>query len=186
MTESEWVEVVGRINANWPHQIVPDAALAKWYDDLKDLPVGYVTRAVEDLYHGGREFPPNGGQIRKRAAEMQVDAPTFAEVWRLVLRAASKFGRDRVGEARAWLRERHPVAEELVRRVGWREICNSEELEVLHGQARRVYEALTAQTVHETTVRGVDSGGLRQGERINAQPVPMSDVINNVRKQIEG
>jgi hypothetical protein len=35
-------------------------------------------------------------------------------------------------------------------------------------------------------VRGVDSGGLRQGERINAQPVPMSDVINNVRKQIEG
>jgi hypothetical protein len=26
---------------------------------------------------------------------------------------------------------------------------------------------------------------LRQGERINRQPVPMSDVINNVRKQIE-
>jgi hypothetical protein len=186
MQRSEWGQVLARIEANWPQAAIPEVSAAKWYDDLKDLPVGYVMRAVEDLYHGGREFPPNGGQIRKRAAEMQVDAPTFAEVWRLVLRAASKFGRDRVGEARAWLRERHPVAEELARRMGWREICNSEELEVLHGQARRVYEALTTQSVHETTVRGLDSGGLRQGERINRQPVPMSDLMNNVRKQIEG
>lgn len=178
MIEGEWVEQgVRRINANWPHQRVPDASLAKWFDDLKDLPVGYVVSSIETIYREGDKFPPNGGQIRRKAVEMQLDAPTFAEAWQLVNKAVRHFGLGQPREAMEWLRERHVIVAVLATRVGWRDMCLSTEPSVVHGQARRVFEALETQVIDETTVRGLESGGLRKIERLNGGPVPIGKIV---------
>jgi hypothetical protein len=80
LTDTDWLTIEARITANWPHQLPPKVALAKWKTDLADLRREQVETAVEALYRDGREFPPNGGQIRAKVVELTIDAPDWADV----------------------------------------------------------------------------------------------------------
>ena len=88
MTRSEWMEIAAMMAANWPHRPMPDAALAKYFADLKDFDAADVQAAAEALYRDGREFPPNGAQIRARLLEHDEDAPDFADALRWLLKLA--------------------------------------------------------------------------------------------------
>lgn len=80
MTEAEWIEVVKELRAQWPHSEIPKATIAAWYRDVADLPFEQVMAAARTFARDGVEWVPTGGKLRKRVAELVLDAPDWSEV----------------------------------------------------------------------------------------------------------
>lgn len=186
MTQEQWVEVARRINANWPHAVVPDAALAKWYADLEDLSADHVLAAVEALYRDGREFPANGAQIRAKVVEMILDAPDWAGVFRWISRLnRSGIMHPQYGWFEAYQAEGARVLAAMpesvrafVEALGYRQIWEAMEQEG-GGEARLrdKWAAHLRRCQREATYRGLPSAGFAQLERINEGPALLSDVL---------
>lgn len=168
MTRDEWLDIGQHITAKWPHSQPPVESLAAWFEDVADLDAQQVRAAVSAHARGGDKFPPTGGMLRRRVCELTVDAPDFGTAWSLVLDAVRRFGYTDINAAMAWLEGHGRLVADLARRVGWRDICMSEEPGVIRGQARRIYESLVAQTTRDLTLRGLPDSGLATLERVNS------------------
>jgi hypothetical protein len=168
MNRDDWLDLGQHIMARWPHQAPSMESLAAWFEDVADLDAQQVRVAISAYAREGREWPPTGGMLRKRVFELSVDAPTFGDAWTTVIKAVGKFGRDRRREAFDWLGEQHALYPALARQIGWRDICNSEEPDVIRGQARRIFDALVEQTTRDLTLRGLPDSGLHTLERVNS------------------
>jgi len=180
VTRAEWDSVVQRMVACWPHYDWPNAqvvgSLDVWFEEVDDLDADQVRVACRTLYRSGREFPPNGAQVRAQVVSLAADLPGFGEVWDRLHRAASNFGQVRSEEAIAWLAEWHPLAGEFARILTFREFCLTTEQEVFHGQARRTWDQLVRRHDRDSQVAGLPSAGLRAVERAN-EPRQIGDVL---------
>jgi hypothetical protein len=168
---SEWIEAVKAIKANWPHGEVPPESLAKWYEDLKDLGTDQVRAAVEAIYRDGREFPPNGAQIRNKATEL---AEPISIEWSRGYRLATQLpgrtedGRSltwlyRASETMAWLQGEDPVAAETVSRLGvqvWAERLIADE-GMWRANFRDIYREVAASSARERRYEGLPRGPKR-------------------------
>jgi hypothetical protein len=203
MTQTEWIEVVQYIQAQWPHSPVPDESLAAWYGDVEDIPAGDVMAATRALARGGREFPPNGGIIRKKAVELAFDAPEWAEVLRWATRYFStgvtnpfygqgnyrgKGSPDHPSQkARALLLRMPPLAAAFIEWLGHRQLREAFEQEG-GGEARLRDKWVSWQRrgEREAGLIGLDSG-LAQVRRINdAGPRRLSGAITELARQLNG
>lgn len=176
MNRVEFAAVCERVALWWPQRQWSDASAAAYFRDLADMDGGEVATATEALYRSGREWPPNGAQIRNKVLELRADTPGFGEVWDRLLRAASRFGRDREPEALEWLEEWSPLAARFAVMLPFRAFCVTEELEVFHGQARRSWDQLCARSVRDGQVAGLPPAGLAVVERANG-PRHVGDVV---------
>ncbi len=172
MTRGEWAQVAQGMVAKWPHSPVPDVSLAQFYADLADLPGVQVAAAVEVLYREGREFPPNGGQIRGKLSELTLDAPLWADARRVLQRLAVLPDRVmRVGrfvDVRAAALERsHPAVRAFVATVGWQELgAAAADDRVAEAQLRTKYERHVTRRERDMTLLGIPAAGLPGLERI--------------------
>lgn len=195
MKASEWLEIAAVIRERWPHAQLPDESIQRWGEDVADLPAEHVAAALEALYRQGREFPPNGGQLRAHAVELQLAPPEFAFVVRRLRHVASRSeelivlddaGHEVRTEPRAQaLREEHPLIREFVRAVGWGQIRG------LDGGAeearlREKWQAHVARARREVLLTGIPSGGLRELRRIEAgQARRLGDAVHEVKGELE-
>jgi hypothetical protein len=71
--------------------------------------------------------------------------PTFTETEgdavELAFEAASRFGRYKEAEAMAWIREKSKLVAAAVQRIGFLEICDSMQPDVIRGQLRAIFAA---------------------------------------------
>lgn len=65
---------------------------------------------------------------------------TSGDCMELALEAISKFGRYHEDKADAWLKERSPLVAAVVRRFGFVNLCDCENLEVARGQIRAMFQ----------------------------------------------
>ncbi len=166
MTEREWHQVVAVIAANWPHKPPPDESIEKWHRDLADLPGEQVLVAVEALYREGREFPPNGAQIRAKVAELRADDMSEGGAWELVMRAVRRFGHMNEEGALEWLGGEAPTVAEALRRFGYRDFCLWEgEHSHLRAQFRDVYKSTVRERARDAVYAGLPDAGLRRLQR---------------------
>jgi Loader and inhibitor of phage G40P len=181
VTRSEWTDIVAGMRGAWPHAAIPDVAIAKWYDDLRDLDAEVVAAAVEAHYRDGRDFPPNGGQIRLKAGELAAgeragdwsrgyelahlwDAPKGADSWNYHGAAALE-----------WLRQQDPIAAEVVKRIGvveWGERLASE-APIWRAQFRDIYRDIAERADRERRYAGLPRGG--ELRRLRAVPEAIED-----------
>lgn len=180
MTKDEWCREVEAMVAHWPHydwrQATSLGSLDVWYADMAGLDAEAVGTGWRALARTGREWPPNGAQIRNSVLELQSDTPGFGEVWQRLMQAASRFGWRRETEALAWLAEWSPLAARLAELLPFRELALTTELEVFHGQARRSWDQLCARSVRDAQVAGLPPAGLKAVERANG-PHQIGDVL---------
>ena len=143
MNPSEWDRVVALLTVNWPHQLPPDEALAKWERDLASEPVAEVLVAVETLYRDGREFPPNGAQILAELGELRRNDPDAGEAWRLVNTCphSAHYHPDRY---LTWLAGHSEAVAEAARRFGTEALAlrKLEDETASRAQFRRIYEGV--------------------------------------------
>lgn len=171
MSPGEWVEIVRLIQANWPQQRIPRASLAKWYDDLHDLPAETVAAAVESIYRQGREWPPNGALILREVADQTVAAPEFGVAWAQILQAIRSYGchnQQRVLDALE-----NPAVKELASLTSIRDIGMAPDGDTtLHAQARERYRSIVTRHHHKITHAGLPSAATTGELRGEGRPAP--------------
>ena len=139
MTKGEVAKILAVLAAAYPKFEVDDLKVQVWHEMLGDLDYAVANMAVKKLIMQNT-FPPAIAEVRKAAAELtNPENLTSSEAWGEVTSAIRNYGYYREEEALASM---SPTTAQLVRYMGWREICMSEDIGVIRGQFLRMYEQI--------------------------------------------
>jgi len=139
MTKGEVAKLLAVLAAAYPKFEVNDVKVQVWHEMLGDLDYAVANMAVKKLIMQNT-FPPAIAEVRKAAAELtNPENLTSSEAWGEVTSAIRNYGYYREGEALASM---SPTTAQVVRYMGWREICMSEDKDtgVVRGQFLKMYE----------------------------------------------
>lgn len=141
MTKGEVAKLLVVLAASYPKFEVDDLKVQVWYEMLGDLDYDVANIAIKKIIMLNT-FPPAIAEVRKAA--IQISSPrglTAAEAWGEVIRAIRDYGYYREKEAMASM---SPITAQVVRYLGWREICLSEEPEILRAHFLKMYDQVAA------------------------------------------
>lgn len=141
MTKGEVAKLLVVLAASYPKFEVDDLKVQVWYEMLGDLDYDVANIAIKKIIMLNT-FPPAIAEVRKAAIE--ISSPrglTAAEAWGEVIRAIRDYGYYREKEAMASM---SPITAQVVRYMGWREICLSEEPEILRAHFLKMYDQVAA------------------------------------------
>lgn len=160
-TPSPQTIAIGMLKAAWPKFTDQQARL--YLLMTKDIPEPVLVKAIEALIKESA-FLPTVAEIRSRAAALYNSAqgkepPDAGRGWGEVVREISRtgyYGKPQI---------RDPVAAEVVRRMGWKEICASpaDQTGVLRGQFLKMYAMLQESRREEHNNRALLKDGKVQG-----------------------
>ena len=119
---------------------LPDADSIKiWYSLLKDIPYEVLNVAIQK-YMMSNIFPPTIADLRELSAEIvQGETKDWGDGWEQVIMAIRKFGSYRESEA---LESMDDITRKCVERLGFRNICMSENIAADRANFRMIYEQL--------------------------------------------
>ena len=141
MTKDEFRVLAKGLKAVYTQpNFLPDAeAIQIWYELLKDL--DYATANVAIQKHMvSSKYPPTIADIREQATEVSYgQAPLWSDGWEQVLRAMRLYGSYRLQEA---LDSMDDLTRKAVKRLGFKELCMSENIAVDRANFRMVFEQL--------------------------------------------
>lgn len=112
---------------------------AVWYDLLKDLDGERLLLSVK-MYATLKHFSPKPSELREMVLKAETSDQDWTEGWSLVLRSVQRFGTYREREALGWIAESDPIAAEAIRRMGYKNLCESEEQMTFRANFRQAYE----------------------------------------------
>ena len=137
MTKKEMAQLLAVLAASYPRFEVDDLKVRAWHEMLGDIDYAVASMAVKKLIMQNT-FAPAIAEVRKAAMEiMRPEQVTGSEAWGEITRAIRNYGYYREAEALASM---SPTTARVVRHMGWRDICVSEEpTGVLRGQFLRMY-----------------------------------------------
>lgn len=161
MNGNEWNQLALEIQTRWPNKAIPEESFALWYADLDEFPADQVQAGIVALYRDGREWAPNGAQIRAKVLDLTSDIPTHGEAYALVMEAAGPKGGYMNGMG--WLREQSPLAAEAAEQYGWRDFCLSEASSdsTRRAQFRDIYNQVAKRAGDSVKYRGIEARGLK-------------------------
>jgi hypothetical protein len=137
MTKHEASKLLATIAAAYPSFESNDYKVKVWGEMLDDLSYEVVNAAAKKCIVENT-FPPSIAELRKAAFDLlQPEAVAAPEAWGQVIRAVHNYGFARQKDA---LNSLPPDVAEVVRWMGWREICHSENLDVVRGQFIKLFE----------------------------------------------
>ncbi len=141
MTKGETAKLLAVLAAAFPRFEVDDLKVQVWHEMLGDLDYDVANIAIKKIIILNT-FPPAIAEVRRATAElMNPDRVTKPEAWGEVIRAIRDYGYYREKEAMASM---SPITAQVVRYLGWREICLSEEPEILRAHFLKMYEQVAA------------------------------------------
>ena len=146
MRRSEMAQVMAEISVAYPKAFAAwgeaerDAAIRLWHEMFADVELGVMRLAVRKLMLES-PYPPTIADVRERVAQIQQPETAMGadEAWGYVIRALRKYGNYRTKEALESMPEN---VRTLVKRIGWAEMCMSENIDVIRGQFCKLYVAM--------------------------------------------
>ena len=121
-------------------QILPNQqAMELWFRQLQDIPYK-VAEAALNKWVSTNKWSPSIAEIREMAASVKCgEIPDWGDGWEHVLLAIRKFGQYRIPEA---MESFDPITKQCVERIGFRNICMSENIASDRANFRMIYEQL--------------------------------------------
>lgn len=109
-----------------------------WYELVRDMPRELVAEAIKS-YAASHIWAPSIAEIRAEVLKASCPESSIGpdEAWGMVRQAIKRYGYNRPQDAFDSL---PPPVARCAERVGWRDMCLSEEPDVVRGQFRRAYE----------------------------------------------
>lgn len=157
MTHSEMIDLATEVMAMWPHQRLPKATIAHWYDLLGDQDAADVRSVVKSFAAQGREFPPTAGMVLARLAEGTDPVPEWDQAVHEILRLVRRHGSYRPPTADEWS---HPVLARFME-PSWQEWCMSRDGDTTFlAQQRNAYQALRERDQRVRTFELVGASGI--------------------------
>ena len=136
MNKHETAEVLGYLAAAFPNAKVTKQTAIVFHDVLSALPASDVMVAAKDLVREC-EFFPSPAQILNAVGRLSgTTSPSSGMAWQEVLRQVGEKGRMGVPEFS------HATTEAVVKAIGWRDICMSENVDVLRSNFLRMYDGM--------------------------------------------
>lgn len=149
MTDQEFETIALAIKAAYPNSnVLPDKyAMKTWYRTLADLDYKVAENAV--LEHISTSvFPPSIAEIREKcAARLTPMVTDWGEAWEEVQMAIRRYGSYREEEAVASLSRLAAIA---VRRMGFQNLCRSENTVADRAHFQRMYEGMVKEEKRQT------------------------------------
>ena len=144
MTKKEFSLIALALRAYFPKEnnfIPNEQALELWYMQLKDIDYR-VAEAAVNKWAATNKWSPTIADIRETATAIsQGELPDWGEAWQEVTLAIKRFGSYRAGEA---LRSLSPLTRKAVERLGYMQLCASENIAADRANFRMIYEQLAA------------------------------------------
>lgn len=140
MNEREFATIASAIKAAWPNaNVMPDRQSKDvWYTMLADLEYSICLNALKQLM-STNIFPPSIAEIRQKyLAVQETPERDWGEAWNSVHKAIGAYGYMREDEAMATFDKRTKM---VVKRLGWQNICHSENIVADRANFRMIYEA---------------------------------------------
>lgn len=142
MKESEVGELLTVIAAAYPKfPSINRTMLKTWYEMFKDVDYKVAQVAIKKIILENT-FPPSIAELRQAIVDITTpvnEKLNAGEAWGEVTKALRNFGYARENEA---LSSMSPKTRKVAEFIGWQNICMSENLDVLRGQFRMMYETL--------------------------------------------
>ena len=170
MTRDEFKTLVKGMKAVYTQPtFIPDSdAFNVWYSLLKDLDYMVAQVSIQKFMLTSK-FPPTIADIRELSASVTIgEKPEWSDGWREVTMAIRKYGSYREKEA---LDSMSDITRQVVKRMGFKNLCMSENEGVERANFRMIYE----QVVNREYER----------KKMPAQMMQLIDSING-KKMLEG
>lgn len=143
MTEHEFDVIVKGLRAAYPNSrgfLEDNASRAIWFRFLGKLDYSTVEMAAYK-HIATVKFPPTIAELLEQCSNMTMDlTKNWLDGWNMVQRAIGKYGIYQEEAALKALEDQDPTTASIVRRMGWKSLCLSEEANVDRANFRMVYE----------------------------------------------
>lgn len=164
MDKREFGLFASALRTYYPREtLLPNQQAAElWYRQLQDLPYE-VAEAVLNKWVSTNKYSPSIAEIRETAASItHGDAPDWGDAWETVLLAIRKYGSY---NEKAALDSMDELTRTVVKRLGFRDICLSENIVADRANFRMIYEQLT-----------------ERKKKDNQIPLPVHEVIQKIQQ----
>lgn len=141
MTKKEFIAFALALKTYYPKEpIMPnDPATELWFKQLKDLPYDVASAAL-NTWVATQKWIPTIADIREKAYEiMQNEMPDWSAGWERVVKCIGAYGYNRQDEA---LESMDEITRQCVKRLGWRDLCMSENPVADRANFRKIYESI--------------------------------------------
>lgn len=138
MTKEEFVKIAYVLRKSYAKDkfLQDEAEVEIWFRMLHDLPYDLTAKAAQK-WITTEKWSPSIAEIRETVAGMTISIPDWSEAWENVLRMIHKHGTWNVEEA---LNGMDALTRKCVKRLGFVNICNSENIGVDRANFRQIYE----------------------------------------------
>lgn len=163
MTEQEWMKQLAILCLWWPQSAdkINDQVADLWFLDLSEFESEKVEAAITAIYRDGREFAPNGAQIRNKIIELQASDEGWGHAYELAMDAAMHHGGAEYG-GMSWLEGQDPLVAKVASIYGWRDFCLSDAPDTTRrAQFRDIYLEVKGSADRHDRYRGIPSAGLK-------------------------
>lgn len=174
MNKEEFKKIAMAIKSTFPNSpILSDSyAMDIWYTMLQDLDYKVCQNSVLELI-GTSKFPPTIAEIREKSTNYtSLPVKDWGEAWENVLMAIRKFGYMQELQALEYMDD---LTRKCVKRIGFQNICMSENISADRANFRMIYET-------ESNRRKVDNQLPLQLKTEKKQMI--DQLINSTAKQI--
>jgi hypothetical protein len=147
MNKPEFAAIVAFLEAGCGKKL-DDPAFQVYFGLLSDLPLPALQAAAQRclLENEYPVFPPVG-KLRRLATESMTPARLLpAEAWELVRTAIRRFG---YCKEREGLESLSPEVRRAVECLGWQDLCDSTETEIVRAQFVKAYDSIESRTKQE-------------------------------------
>lgn len=141
MDKVEFSKFAAALRTYYPREkLIPNQeAMELWYMQLNDIPYEIATIAL-NKWVALNKYSPAISEIRETASELvNGEVGEWGDAWEEVRKAIGKFGIYRTEEAMESL---SPLAREATKRIGFRNICLSDNITADRANFKKVYESL--------------------------------------------
>ena len=155
MTKKEFALLGMALKTYYPKEsILPnEQALELWFKQLADIPYN-VAEAALNKWVALNKWSPTIADLREIASELITEeSPEWGDAWETVLRAVRKYG---TWNERGALESLDEITRQCVERMGFKNICNAENISIERANFRMIYEQkLERKKRREQIPRGV-------------------------------
>lgn len=148
MEKQDFAKLIKGLKESYPNFKIVESkeGFDMWFLMLCDIPYPVLSKAVQK-HIATNKYPPSIAEIRELATNS--NSGDWSQGWDLVRQSLRKFGYYRSDEAIEWLRSLDPITGEVARRLGYQELCLSENLNVERANFRMAYET----TLHRSKLQ---------------------------------
>ena len=165
MTQEEFATFAMALKTYYPReQLLPNKqAMDLWFYQLQDIPFK-VAEIGLNQWVSLNKWSPSIADIREMASSVaHEELPSWGDAWQEVLRAISQYGSYRPAEA---MNSLTPLARKATERIGFINLCMSENISADRANFRMIYEQLADREKKEALL-----------------PIPLKTMIAQMRQE---